>query len=121
MTKQYCTVLSRLLLALVLIVSGNGSVFAIDNGAHEWQSHHGSSMNSADNHHHQHMSPQQTAQADTDNSEDCFCDDVCCLSYTGFHADAQQSQAVLHDTYSPLETQLYRSVSLDLGTPPPNA
>lgn len=56
-----------------------------------------------------------------EQSEDCLCDELCCLSSFDLGSFTLSSPAPQHDENAAPFADLYQSIALDLVLPPPNA
>ncbi len=99
---------------LILLLLSNSSL-ALENLTHSAHQH--------DDSHEMHgMSADVeiiSASTSANSSDDCMCDDVCCLSSVGFALATDNKQILRDDSGSGTEIILYQSISLDLLLPPP--
>jgi hypothetical protein len=109
---------------LVLLLLSNSSL-ALEILTHDGHQHaapHSSEMAGHALHGMSEMELSSTMSKDSAHgSDDCVCDDICCLSSIGFGLAATDAQSVSDAKSQVINPNFYLSISLDLFLPPPTS
>ncbi|MCI5105664.1 MAG: hypothetical protein MRY76_03000 [Pseudomonadales bacterium] len=114
-----------LALALIFLLLASSSM-ALESAVHDAHGHDKSMAAHAMSADGQHgelsgMDHSMHGALSAEQSEDCFCDELCCLSSFDLGSFSLPSPAPQHDGSAVPFADLYQSIALDLVLPPPNA